>query len=241
MELREVKRKSAALQMQQFVGEEKNDLLDYLRSLQPEKNGKCKFAKAVVIWLFDFSVSVLPTVAVSMLCELIAITSPFSSQVSMSYSSIGTSSSHNNGMEDKVVGMKCGLWLTFGLHSARYQVAELSEPTSPELKEIIHSVVHGLLATLSPKMHSKAPPLSENSPTGTVNVGGEDCAELVENTSLQFQPLISLTRDYLARLLFWCMLLGHYLRGLEYRMELMELLSLPSNAENEASGGEQVA
>jgi hypothetical protein len=36
-ELGEVKRKSAALQMQQFVGEEKNDLLDYLRSLQPEK------------------------------------------------------------------------------------------------------------------------------------------------------------------------------------------------------------
>ena len=36
-ELREVKRKNAALQMQQFVGEEKNDLLDYLRSLQPEK------------------------------------------------------------------------------------------------------------------------------------------------------------------------------------------------------------
>jgi hypothetical protein len=36
-ELREVKRKSAALQMQQFVGEEKNDLLDYLRSLQPEQ------------------------------------------------------------------------------------------------------------------------------------------------------------------------------------------------------------
>lgn len=36
-ELHEVKRKSAALQMQQFVGEEKNDLLDYLRSLQPEQ------------------------------------------------------------------------------------------------------------------------------------------------------------------------------------------------------------
>lgn len=36
-ELCEVKRKNAALQMQQFVGEEKNDLLDYLRSLQPEK------------------------------------------------------------------------------------------------------------------------------------------------------------------------------------------------------------
>ncbi|KAB1208471.1 hypothetical protein CJ030_MR7G022671 [Morella rubra] len=156
-ELREVKRKSAALQMQQFVGEEKNDLLDYLRSLQPEK------------------------------------------------------------------------------------VAELSEPTAPELKEIIHSVVHGLLATLSPKMHSKAPPPSENSSSGTVNIGSEDCAELVENTSLQFQPLISLSRDYLARLLFWCMLLGHHLRGLEYRMELMELLSLTNNAENDAPRDEQVA
>lgn len=154
-ELCEVKRKTSALQMQQFVGEEKNDLLDYLRSLQPEK------------------------------------------------------------------------------------VVELSEPTCPELKEIIHSVVHGLLATLSPKIHSKVPPL-ENTTTGMVNIRSEDCAELVENTSLHFQPQISLTRDYLARLLFWCMLLGHYLRGLEYRMELMELLSLTSDAENDVHGNEQV-
>ncbi|XP_058080535.1 uncharacterized protein LOC131228705 [Magnolia sinica] len=141
-ELHEMERKNAALQMQKFVGEEKNDLLDYLRSLQPEK------------------------------------------------------------------------------------VAELSEPTSPELHDTVHSVVHGLLATLSPKMHSKAPPQSENAPSGTLNVGKEDCAELLENTSLQFQPLISVTRDYLARLLFWCMLLGHYLRGLEYRLELMQLLTV---------------
>ncbi|GAU15027.1 hypothetical protein TSUD_48220, partial [Trifolium subterraneum] len=117
-ELREVKRKSAALQMQQFVGEEKNDLLDYLRSLQPE------------------------------------------------------------------------------------QVAQLSEFTSPELKDIILSVVHGLLATLSPKMHSKPSTTSENTTVGTANAGNEDCAEVVENSSLQFQPFISLTRDYLARLLF---------------------------------------
>lgn len=146
-ELQEVRRKNAALQMQQFVGEEKNDLLDYLRSLQPEK------------------------------------------------------------------------------------VAELSEPAAPEVKETIHSVVHGLLATLSPKMHSKLPTSEEAPPTETVNAkGDEDCAELVENTSLHFQPLISLTRDYLARLLFWCMLLGHYLRGLEYRMELMEVLNLTCDA-----------
>ncbi|KAI9127674.1 hypothetical protein K1719_000667 [Acacia pycnantha] len=145
-ELNEVKRKSAALQMQQFVGEEKNDLLDYLRSLQPE------------------------------------------------------------------------------------QVAELSESTSSELKNTIHSVVHGLLATLSPKMLSKASTMSENTTAGTINGGIEDCTEFVENASLQFQPVISLTRDYLARLLFWCMLLGHYLRGLEYRMELMEVLSLSDDS-----------
>ncbi|GAB2291730.1 hypothetical protein Dimus_025979 [Dionaea muscipula] len=157
-ELDEVKRKNAALQMQQFVGEEKNDLLVYLRSLQPEK------------------------------------------------------------------------------------VAELSEPTCPQLKETIRSVVHGLLATLSPKMHSKAPPPSDkNAAAGAINAGNEDRAELVENTSLHFQPVISLTRDYLARLLFWSMLLGHYLRGLEYRMELMELLPLSSNPEEEdpAFGREQ--
>ncbi|KAL8554647.1 hypothetical protein ACS0TY_002730 [Phlomoides rotata] len=156
-ELHDVKRKSAALQMQQFVGEEKNDLLDYLRSLQPEK------------------------------------------------------------------------------------VAELSEPTSPGLKDTIQSVVHGLLATLSPKMHSKSPNLGNSNTLGTVDGETEgDCIDLVENTSLQFQPLISLPRDYLARLLFWCMLVGHYLRGLEYRLELMELLSLPCVAENDGASGEQV-
>ncbi|KAK7280294.1 hypothetical protein RJT34_25356 [Clitoria ternatea] len=156
-ELHEVKRKSAALQMQQFVGEEKNDLLDYLRSLQPE------------------------------------------------------------------------------------QVAQFSEFTSPELKDTILSVVHGLLATLSPRMHSKPSTMSENATVGTTNVESEDCAEVVENSSLQFQLVISLNRDYLARLLFWCMLLGHYLRGLEYRMELTELLSLKSDTENDASGSQQIA
>jgi len=82
-------------------------------------------------------------------------------------------------------------------------VAELSEPTCPSVQETIDSVVHGLLATLSPKLHSKAPPVSENAPGGTLNVGKDDCTELMENTSLQFQPMISLSRDYLARLLFW--------------------------------------
>ncbi|RWW54293.1 hypothetical protein BHE74_00039132 [Ensete ventricosum] len=137
--------------MQQFVGEEKNDLLDYLRSLQPEK------------------------------------------------------------------------------------VAELSEPTFPGVEETIQSVVHGLLATLSPKMHSKPPPHSNNVTGGTLNVGMDDCAGLMENTSIQFQPLISVQRDYLARLLFWCMLLGHYLRGLEYRLGLVQLFEESAKAQQEIS------
>ncbi|XP_014514749.1 uncharacterized protein LOC106772708 [Vigna radiata var. radiata] len=149
-ELHKVKRKSAALQMQQFGREEKNDLLDYLRSLKTE------------------------------------------------------------------------------------QVAQLSEFSSPELKEIMFSVVHGLLATLSPKMHSKPSTMSEVGPKS------EDRAEVVENSALHFQPVISLTRDYLARLLFWGMLLGHYLRGLECRMDLMDLLSLTSEAENDAPGSQPI-
>lgn len=80
---------------------------------------------------------------------------------------------------------------------ANEQVAQLSEFSSPELKEIMFSVVHGLLATLSPKMHSKPSTMSEVGPKS------EDRAEVVENSALHFQPVISLTRDYLARLLFW--------------------------------------
>lgn len=37
------------------------------------------------------------------------------------------------------------------------------------------------------------------------------------------------------------MLLGHYLRGLEYRVELMELLTLSSDAENSKNAGEQAS
>lgn len=157
-ELHDVKRQNAALQMQHFVGEEKNDLLDYLRSLQPEK------------------------------------------------------------------------------------VAELSEPTCPGLQETIKSVAHGLLATLSPKIHTKSPPHSENATGGSsLDAGNDDCPELVENTSLQFQPLISVSRDYLARLLFWCMLLGHYLRGLEYKLDLMQLLTISGDTASIPQDGDSIS
>uniref|UniRef100_A0A0C9S5J7 TSA: Wollemia nobilis Ref_Wollemi_Transcript_18968_1826 transcribed RNA sequence n=1 Tax=Wollemia nobilis TaxID=56998 RepID=A0A0C9S5J7_9CONI len=153
-ELQESQLKSAALQMQNLIGEEKNDLLDFLRSLEPEK------------------------------------------------------------------------------------VAELSETTSSEVQEVIQRVIHGLLATLSPKMQSKTPPQFENGVSGVKrSLDEEDGAEIIENASLQFQPLVSVTRDYLARLLFWCMLLGHYMRGLEYRLELSRMLSLSGDIAYGASDG----
>ncbi|BAF30155.1 uncharacterized LOC4352641 [Oryza sativa Japonica Group] len=148
-ELHELKKKNSSQQMQQFAGEEKNELLYYLRSLSPEK------------------------------------------------------------------------------------VVELSESSCPGVEEAVYSVVHGLLATLSPKMHTNRSPTSENMAGGAVNFGMEEddeFTELVEDVSLPFQPLISIPRDRLARLLFWCMMLGHYIRGQECRLELMHLLAVSSDA-----------
>uniref|UniRef100_J3NEI7 Uncharacterized protein n=1 Tax=Oryza brachyantha TaxID=4533 RepID=J3NEI7_ORYBR len=147
-EIRELKKKKSSQQMQEFAGEEKNELLYYLRSLSPEK------------------------------------------------------------------------------------VVELSESSWPGVEEAVHSVVYGLLATLSPKMHTKVSPTSENMANGALNFGPEDgdFAELVEDVPLPFQPVITIPRDRLARLLFWCMMLGHYIRGQECRLELTHLLTVPSDA-----------
>ncbi|KAG6537449.1 uncharacterized protein LOC122034349 [Zingiber officinale] len=140
-----MKRKHSALQMQQFVGDEKNELLDYLRSLQPEK------------------------------------------------------------------------------------VAEISEPTCSEVDDVIHSVGHGLLAALSPKMYFRPPQQSENMTAGILNAWNDDSSEHVDNTYLKFQPMVTVPRDFLARLLFWCMLLGHYIRGLEFRLGLVQLFNISDN------------
>ncbi|XP_064963099.1 uncharacterized protein LOC135586842 [Musa acuminata AAA Group] len=78
------------------------------------------------------------------------------------------------------------------------KVAEFSESTCLGVEETIHC-------------------------DGALNVGKDECAEVVENTWIQFQPLVSVPWDSLACLLFWCMLLGHHLRGLEYLLELMQL------------------
>ncbi|KAG8049091.1 hypothetical protein GUJ93_ZPchr0009g1024 [Zizania palustris] len=135
-DLHELKKKNSYLQMQQFSGEEMNELLYYLRSLSPEK------------------------------------------------------------------------------------VVELSGSSCPGVEEAVHSMVYGLLVTLSPRMQTRTPPTSDNMAAGALNFAMEDddFAELVEDASLPLQPQISIPRDHLARLLFWCMLLGHYIRGQECQL-----------------------
>eukprot|EP01018_Ginkgo_biloba_P016478 Gb_08046 [translate_table: standard] len=94
-------------------------------------------------------------------------------------------------------------------------VAELSCPSSPEVEEVIQQLVQNILQKY----------LSEGA---SVNLlfGGSDnikmdnnLAELA-NTFAQYQAAVTASRDYLARLLFWCMLLGHHMRSLEYRLHL---------------------
>lgn len=141
-ELEECKQINTGLQVQSLVGEEKNDLLDYLRSLSPDK------------------------------------------------------------------------------------VAELSQPTSPEVEEVIQQVINGLLDSPTSKLQHKGGKLG-NGPATTLSASwDEEGIEKRSSSPLQSQAAVSVNRDHLARLLFWCMLLGHHMRGLEYRLELSRTLSL---------------
>ncbi|GAB2299868.1 hypothetical protein Dimus_033919 [Dionaea muscipula] len=88
-------------------------------------------------------------------------------------------------------------------------VSELSRPSSLEVKEVIHQLVENTLQRFFKDIPSE---LMEDRMTGNMedhqNGVGED------------GQTISTSRDYLAKLLFWCMLLGHHLRGLENRLHL---------------------
>ncbi|XP_047312409.1 uncharacterized protein LOC124915689 [Impatiens glandulifera] len=71
-----------------------------------------------------------------------------------------------------------------------YMVSELSQPSSLEVEKIIHQLVQNILLQFFKEEESNG--------------------ESISSTS----------RDYLAKLLFWCMLMGHHLRGLENRLHL---------------------
>ncbi|KAI6671234.1 hypothetical protein NL676_006119 [Syzygium grande] len=84
-------------------------------------------------------------------------------------------------------------------------VNELSHPSSTQVEEIIQQLVHNILRRFFQDKLA-----NENAQEGNDELFDE----------------IGTSRDNLARLLFWCMLLGHHLRGLENRLQLSCVVGL---------------
>ncbi|CAO2817175.1 unnamed protein product [Amaranthus hypochondriacus] len=94
-------------------------------------------------------------------------------------------------------------------------VLELSQPSSVEVKEVIHELVQSTIQKFF-KQDSPSEPI-ENT-IGSMKdhqVGNSEASER-----------FTTSRDHLAKLLFWCMLLGHHLRGLENRLHLSCVVGL---------------
>ncbi|KAM1715842.1 hypothetical protein ACFX11_023869 [Malus domestica] len=94
-------------------------------------------------------------------------------------------------------------------------VTELSRPSSFEVEEIIHQLVQNVLQRFFKDGTSSD--FVEDLVTGDSENGLDADGEL---------DTIGTSRDYLAKLLFWCMLLGHHLRGLENRLHLSCVVGL---------------
>ncbi|KAK4417719.1 hypothetical protein Salat_2184600 [Sesamum alatum] len=89
-------------------------------------------------------------------------------------------------------------------------VTELSRPSSPEVEEIIHELAQNILQRFfKEEMASNC--------EGDLAASG---VQSYQDSDNEFSDTIGTSRDYLAKLLFWCMLLGHHLRGLENRLHL---------------------
>ncbi|KAI3462972.1 hypothetical protein Pfo_019635 [Paulownia fortunei] len=88
-------------------------------------------------------------------------------------------------------------------------VTELSLPSSPEVEEIIHQLAQNILQRFF-----------KHEITKTDYEGDSDLSstQSYQNLDSEFCDTIGTSRDYLAKLLFWFMLLGHHLRGLENRL-----------------------
>lgn len=89
-------------------------------------------------------------------------------------------------------------------------VTELSRPSSLEVKDIIQRLVQNILRRFF--SDDANPNFMEHS----VGRNSDNQADGYD----EFCYKVETSRDYLAKLLFWCMLLGHRLRGLENRLHL---------------------
>lgn len=94
-------------------------------------------------------------------------------------------------------------------------VTQLSHPSSAEVEVVSQQLVQNVLKIFFPN------DISLNIKFGEMdNITKDGNLGEMERSWSPFQAAVPASRDYLARLLFWCMLLGHHMRGLEYRLQL---------------------
>ncbi|CAL5185801.1 unnamed protein product [Lathyrus oleraceus] len=96
------------------------------------------------------------------------------------------------------------------------RVNEMSRPSSVEVEDIIHQLVQNIMRRFL--VDEACSNFMEQSEEGNVDYHPDDSDE--------FSDTVATSRDYLAKLLFWCMLLGHHLRGLENRLHLSCVVGL---------------
>ncbi|CAN4082523.1 unnamed protein product [Withania somnifera] len=94
-------------------------------------------------------------------------------------------------------------------------VTELSRPSSFEVEEIIKELTQNILQRFFKEDNVN----KEEDPSFS---GVRNC----QSSDAELCDAIGTSRDYLAKLLFWCMLLGHHLRGLENRLHLSCVVGL---------------
>jgi hypothetical protein len=102
------------------------------------------------------------------------------------------------------------------------------------VEDVIRLVINRLLETLCVANQPLQMPEFGNGASSSISSSWEEdgvAPELLANIPVHLQSTMTATRDYFARLLFWCMLLGHHMRGLEYRLELSRTLSLSGDTE----------
>ncbi|GMP29105.1 hypothetical protein CsSME_00004364 [Camellia sinensis var. sinensis] len=95
-------------------------------------------------------------------------------------------------------------------------VIELAQPSSLEVEEIIHQLVQNILRKF----------FKDDFSSDFVGDSAIRNVENLQNGDDECCNTIGTSRDYLAKLLFWCMLLGHHLRGLENRLHLSCVVGL---------------
>ncbi|KAG8384769.1 hypothetical protein BUALT_Bualt04G0153000 [Buddleja alternifolia] len=95
-------------------------------------------------------------------------------------------------------------------------VTELSRPSAPEVEEIIHQLAQNTLRRFFKNENAS----DYDGSTALSNM------QNYQDADNEFCDTVSTSRDYLAKLLFWCMLLGHHLRGLENRLHLSCVVGL---------------